>query len=146
MVDKKLLLKMKAKFEEGPDSASIADIPLLFNFAKQLIADNPELREDYLEEKIDAQIILSDFDNKAFWIKINDADFDFGEGKIEDPSFTLTADMRSMARIIFGEQDPTSAYMAGEITVEGNLQDALAFNDFLEIGLEQFEEMLADMD
>ena len=145
MVKEKLLRKMKAKFEQGPEAATLADIPLLFNFSKQLITENEELREDYMEEKINVQLDLTDADKK-FWIRIKDADFSFGEGTIDEPSFTLKADLNTMATLIFGEQDAVSAYMAGNITVEGNLQDAMAFNEFLEIGLEEFEDQIAGLD
>ena len=40
-----------------------------------------------------------------------------------------------------GEVDATSAYMAGDITVEGNLQDAMAFQEILELAMEAFEDM-----
>ncbi|MGV9171323.1 MAG: hypothetical protein ACOC44_14665 [Promethearchaeia archaeon] len=40
MVDEDLLRKMKAKFDEGPKAATLEDIPLLFDFSKQLIAEN----------------------------------------------------------------------------------------------------------
>ena len=132
---------MKDKFEAGPEAASLADIPLLFKFSKELIAENEELREDYMDLEINVVLTISDFD-KQFWIRIKDADFDFGEGDIENASFRLTANMLTMAKLIYGEMDATSAYMAGDISIEGNLQDALAFNDFLEIGLEEFEDQI----
>lgn len=141
MVSEKLLRKMKEKFDAGPESATLADIPMLFKFSKELIAENDELREDYLDLEINAVLVISDFDKK-FWIRIKDADFNFGEGEIADASFTLKASMLTMAKLIYGEMDPTSAYMAGDIAIEGNLQDALAFNDFLEIGLEEFEDQI----
>lgn len=146
MVNEKLLLKMKTKFEEGPAAASLSDIPLLFKFSKELIADNEELKEDYLDEIINVQIIISDYDNKTFWIRIKDADFDFGEGNIDDASFTITASLLTMSKLIYGENDAVSAYMAGDISVEGNLQDAIAFNEFLEIGLEEFEDLIEELE
>jgi hypothetical protein len=44
--------------------------------------------------------------------------------------------------MLFGEVDATSAYMAGDITVEGNLQDAMAFQEIIELALEAFEDMV----
>jgi putative sterol carrier protein len=43
--------------------------------------------------------------------------------------------------MLTGEVDATSAYMAGDITVEGNLQDAMAFQEILELAMEAFEDM-----
>lgn len=142
LVNEQLLRDLKAKFDEGPEAASIDDIPLLFKFSKELISENEELKEEYLDMEINACLNIPDA-NKKFWIKIKDADFEYGEGDIEgESSFTLTANLITMAKIVYGEEDPTSAYMAGDITIEGNLQDALSFNEFLEIGLEEFEDQI----
>jgi putative sterol carrier protein len=47
--------------------------------------------------------------------------------------------------MLFGEVDATSAYMAGDITVEGNLQDAMAFQEIIELAMEGFEDILDEM-
>ncbi len=140
MVDEKLLKKLKEKFDAGPEAVDIADLPLLIKFSKQLIKENEELAEEYGDLEINVSLVIKDFD-KRFWIKIKDADFDFGEGEIENPSFTLTSSMLMMAKLLFGETDATSAYMAGDLTVEGNLADAMAFNEIIEMGMEIFEEL-----
>lgn len=101
MVKEKLLRKMKAKFDEGPEATTLEDVPLLFDFSKQLIAENEEIKEEYLKEKINVQLVLSDKDKK-YWIRIKDGDFTFGEGSIGDISFTLTADVGTFTTLIFG--------------------------------------------
>ena len=68
VIDQKLLEKMKAKYEAGPEAASVADIPLLFKFSKALLAENEELREDYMDTEMNVALILTDFD-KRFWIR-----------------------------------------------------------------------------
>ena len=49
------------------------------------------------------------------------------------------------AGILMGEVDATSAYMAGDITVEGNLQDAMAFQEIIELALEAYEDLIEDL-
>jgi len=61
-MDDKLLKKMKAKYDAGPESASITDIPLIFKFSKALLAENEELREDYMDTEMNVSLILTDFD------------------------------------------------------------------------------------
>ena len=50
-----------------------------------------------------------------------------------------------MINILFGVSDATSEYMAGNISVEGDLTKAMEFNEIIEIGFEQFEEMIQEM-
>jgi putative sterol carrier protein len=144
MVDEKLLRKLKEKFDAGPEAVTIADLPLLIKFSKQLIKENDELAEEYGDLEINVSLVIKDFDKK-FWIKIKDSDFDFGEGEIEKPSFTLTASMLMMAKLLFGVTDATSAYMGGDISVDGNLADAMAFNEIIEMGMEIFEELVEEI-
>ena len=141
MVNERLLKKLKEKYDAGPESASLTDLPLLFKFSKELLAENEELREEYMDMEMNVSLILTDYD-KQFWIRIKNADFDYGEGPIDDASFSLAATTVMMIKILFGEIDAASAYMAGDITVEGNLADAMMFNEIIELGFEQFEELI----
>ncbi|GAG87263.1 unnamed protein product [marine sediment metagenome] len=70
---------------------------------------------------------------------------EFGEGDVENPSFTFSATKEIGAGMLFGEVDATSAYMAGDITVEGNLQDAMAFQEIIELALEALEDMFEEL-
>ena len=140
-MDEKLLKKMKEKYDAGPESASIADIPLLFKFSKALLAENEELREDYIDTEMNVSLILTDFD-KQFWIRIKEADFEYGDGPIDDATFTLKASVETMIKILFGVSDATSEYMAGSISVDGDLTAAMEFNEIIELGFEQFEDMI----
>ena len=80
---------------------------------------------------------------------------DYGAGDVENPSFTFSATKDVGTSLLFGETDATSAYMAGDITVEGNLQDAMAFQEVLsnlliepeiiELAMEAFEDLVDDL-
>ncbi|MBY9020848.1 MAG: SCP2 sterol-binding domain-containing protein, partial [Candidatus Lokiarchaeota archaeon] len=89
---------------------------------------------------ITIQMNITDVDAK-FWLKAHDGTLEFGEGVVDNPSFTFSATKEVAAGMIFGEVDATSAYMAGDITVEGNLQDAMAFQEIIELALEALEDM-----
>ena len=86
-------------------------------------------------------MIITDKEAK-FWLKAHDGTLEFGSGDVENPSFTFSATQEVGAGMLFGEVDATSAYMAGDITVEGNLQDAMAFQEIIELALEAFEDMV----
>ena len=144
MVDESLLMEMKEKFEAGLENASIDDTLKVFELYSQLNEENDDLKEETQDMNISVQMIITDRDKK-FWIKIHEGSIESGEGDLEDPSFTFSANFETGAGILFGEIDATSAYMAGDITVEGNLQDALAFQEIIELAMEIFEEKIENL-
>ena len=144
MVDEALLKKLKAKFDAGADAAVPDDMMDVFDFFKQVSAENEDLAEELEDMDISVQAIYTDVDKK-FWIKAQNGDISYGEGPIDNPSFTFSCTMAVGAGMLFGEVDATSAYMAGDITVEGNLQDAMAFQEIIELAMEAFEDLTEDL-
>jgi hypothetical protein len=49
-----------------------------------------------------------------------------------------------MTGILSQEIDPTSAYMGGDLQIEGNLQDAVAFGEISELARDYIEEMMEE--
>ncbi len=141
MVDEALINEMKGKFDAGAAAASPADSLKVFELFKQIAEENEDLKEELEDMDIVIQMIITDKDAK-FWLKAHDGTLEFGEGVVDNPSFTFSATQEVGAGMLFGEVDATSAYMAGDITVEGNLQDAMAFQEIIELALEAFEDMV----
>ena len=141
MVDEALLKEMKGKFDAGAAAAAPADSLKVFELFKQIAEENDDLKEELEDMDITIQMILTDAGNR-FWLKAHDGTLEFGEGDVDNPSFTFSATKEVGAGLLFGEVDATSAYMAGDITVEGNLQDAMAFQEIIELALEAVEDML----
>ncbi|MFX0099632.1 MAG: SCP2 sterol-binding domain-containing protein [Candidatus Hodarchaeota archaeon] len=140
MVDQALIDELKGIMEIGADGAKPEHALRVFEFFKQVAAENEEIQEELEDIDIVAQIILSDVDKK-YWVKVADSKIDYGEGAVDDASFTLTANLEKGSGILMGETDATSAYMAGEISVEGSLPDALSFQSVTELAMEIFEEL-----
>ncbi|TFF87982.1 MAG: SCP2 sterol-binding domain-containing protein [Promethearchaeota archaeon] len=128
MVDDALLEELKEKMEAGPDSANPGDVLKVFEFFKQIAEEDEDLAEELEDMDIVVQQVITDKDAK-FWIKAQEGNIEFGEGDVDNPSFTFSCTMAVGAGMLYGEVDATSAYMAGDITVEGNLQDAMAFQE-----------------
>jgi len=141
MVDEALIKEMKGKFDAGAAAAEPADSLKVFELFKQIAEENEDLKEELEDMDIVIQMIITDKTAK-FWLKAHDGTLEFGEGDVENPSFTFSATQEVGAGMLFGEVDATSAYMAGDITVEGNLQDAMAFQEIIELALEAFEDMV----
>lgn len=140
MVDKDLLKELKEKMDAGADAASPDDVLKVFEFFKQIAQENDDLKEEVEDMDITVQQNITDVDRK-FWIKAQNGAIDYGEGDVDNPSFTFSCTMTVGAGMLFGEVDATSAYMAGDITVEGNLQDAMKFQEIIELAMESFEDL-----
>ena len=143
-MDKALIKELEEKMDAGAGAASVEDIPKVFEFFKQIAEENEDLKEELEDMDIVVQQVLTDVDKK-FWLKAQEGKLEYGEGEVDNPSFTFSCTMETGAGMLFGEVDATSAYMAGDITVEGNLQDAMAFQEIIELGMEAFEDLLDEM-
>ena len=139
MVDQALIDKLKGLMDD-PSAATIEDYPQLLEFLKQVSKENDDLKEELEDMDIVVQMVITDKDKK-FWLKAQEGNIDAGEGDVDNPSFTFSAAFETAVGMLTGEVDATSAYMAGDITVEGNLQDAMAFQEILELAMEAFEDM-----
>ena len=139
MVDQALIDKLKSLMDD-PSSATVEDYPDLLEFLKQVSKENDDLKEELEDMDIVVQMVITDKDKK-FWLKAQEGSVDAGEGDVDNPSFTFSANYEVAVGMLTGEVDATSAYMAGDITVEGNLQDAMAFQEILELAMEAFEDM-----
>ncbi|MFX0022872.1 MAG: SCP2 sterol-binding domain-containing protein [Candidatus Hermodarchaeota archaeon] len=144
MVDESLLKDIKAAQDAGAASASAEDVMRMYEFIKQISKENEDLKEELEDMDIAISMIITDQDKK-YWLTVKEGDLDFGEGDVDNPSFTMSSTLETGAGILMGEVDATSAYMAGDITVEGNLQDAMAFQEIVELALEAYEDLAEDL-
>jgi putative sterol carrier protein len=141
MVDEALMNEVKEKMDAGAAASDVMDTLKVFEPFKQIAEENEDLKEELEDMDIVIQMVITDADKK-FWLKAHDGTMEFGEGDVDNPSFTFSATKEVGSGMLFGEVDATSAYMAGDITVEGNLQDAMAFQEIIELALEALEDML----
>ena len=144
MVDESLLKEIKAAQDGGASAATLDVIAKMLQFMKNISEENEDLKEELEDMEIAISLVFTDADKK-FWLTVKEGTLDFGEGDIDNPSFTLSSTLEVQAGIVMGEVDATSAYMAGDITVEGNLQDAMAFQEIIELSLEAYEDLIEDM-
>ena len=142
MVDENLIKELKELREKGARQPS--DALKFYEYVKQLAEENEELKEEL--EDIDTtviQMVITDFDYK-YWLKFGEGKVEYGEGEGEDPSVTMSATGATWAGMSSGEIDGTSAYMSGDLAIEGNLQDAIAFGEITslvrELGEDYFED------
>lgn len=140
MVDADLLTKVKGLIDAGADAAAPDDLITMYDLYKQIAVENEDLKEELEDMDIVVQQVITDKDAK-FWMRAKEGTLEYGTGDVENPSFTFSCVLAVGAGMLFGEVDATSAYMAGDITVEGNLQDAMAFQEIIELAMEAFEDL-----
>ena len=144
MVDKEKLVKLKGLMEAGADAADVNAIPVVWDFFVDLANENEEIQDEIADATVRVQMVLTDADNK-YWLKVEEGKMTWGEGTVEDPTFTFSAVKKIGIGMLFGEVDATSAYMAGDITVEGNLQDAMFFQEIIELSMEIAEDLFDEL-
>ena len=137
MVDENLIKELKEMRASGAQKPS--DSLKMYEFAKQVAEESEDLKEELEDVDIMAQLVVSDADYK-YWVKMGDGTIAYGEGDAEDPSVTMSATGATWAGLGSGELDSTSAYMSGDLVIEGNLQDAIAYGEILGMAMEEFPE------
>ena len=140
MVDDALIGKVKKLIDAGADAATPEDLITMYELYKQIAVDNEDLKEELEDMDIVVQQVITD-KNAKFWMKAKEGKLEYGKGDVDSPSFTFSCTLTVGAGMLYGEVDATSAYMAGDITVEGNLQDAMAFQEIIELAMEAFEDL-----
>ncbi len=140
MVDANLIKEIKES--RGKTSTNPSDALKLYEFIKQLGAENEELKEEL--EDIDTIVVqqeITDIDYK-FWVKFGEGAVNYGEGPSDEASVTMKANQATWAGLSSQEIDSTSAYMSGDLVIEGNLQDAIAYGEILSFAMELGADLL----
>ncbi|TXT62463.1 MAG: SCP-2 sterol transfer family protein [Promethearchaeota archaeon] len=133
VIDKIKELRDKEQTEPG-------DALVLFGLFKEIAEQEEEVKEELEDtDEIIVQNNYSDADFK-YWVKLGEGKFDVGEGEAEEPTVIMSAAADTWAELGTGDLDATSAYMAGDLEIEGNLQDAITYGQILDLIREVIEE------
>jgi putative sterol carrier protein len=139
MVDKALLDEVKGIQANGAKEP--ADAIKMFKLAQQLAKESEDMKEEIEDmDEIKVGFVVTDKDFQ-FGVTMGDGKFEINESSIGDPGVTLSTSMENWSGMLSGEVDATSLYMGGDLTIEGNLQDAIAFGEVLNIMQEELEDM-----
>jgi len=128
-MDEDLIKKVTNIMETGMKDPE--DIITLNELFKQASSEIEDLKEELSDiNQFVGQMVISD---KKFqwWVKMGDGIYEYGKGEVEGPSFTMSANWETMSGMMVGEIDGTSAYMSGDLQIEGDLQNTIAYGDYL---------------
>jgi len=134
------LLKKLAELRDGEGERKPSDALILAEALKQLAEENDDIKEEVEDmDQIILQFEYIDVDYK-YWIKVGEGTVDYGEGEVDDPSATLKATGATWGALGSGELDSTSAYMSGDLQIEGDLQAAISYGEINGLMMEVLEE------
>jgi len=137
MVDEKLIKELKEMREKGASKPS--DALKMYEFIKQVVEEDEDLKEELEDmDETKVQMIVTDA-NYKYYVVLGEGKFDYAEGEVDDPGVTMSATGAIWAGLASGELDSTSAYMSGDLVIEGNLQDAIAYGEILSMAMENME-------
>ena len=120
------------------ETFSINDVPDFMENAVEIANSSEDVADEIKGMKKKFQFDLGG--SIDFWLKIEADKVSSGRGKIDNPDCTLIMTDENMANLISGQLDGASAYMAGELQIQGSLADATKFATILEIIHDEFEE------
>jgi len=144
MVDQEILKTLKGYFDAGASEAKVEYLPPVLEYFKQIAQESDEVKEELEGQSWRCQVVESATQTK-YWLTNDDGKIEYGEGTIDNPSFVFTGPLEILAAIIFQEKDGPSAYMAGELSIEGNIADGLAFNEVIAAALDVFQDLTEDL-
>ena len=135
MVDENLIKEIKENQAKGGGQPS--NVLKLMEFLKQISGENEDIKEELEDmDLITVQFEMTDVDYK-YWVKLGESKVDYAEGEVEDADVTMKATVATWVSLGSGETDSTSAYMSGDLQIEGNLQDAIAYGEILGMAMEE---------
>jgi len=117
-------------YADGPET-----MIALYNFFKELVYAVDDLQDelDDMDDQIVMQHIIEDDEHDfKWWVKVGEGIYDTGVGEIDEDEMTvsLSASWEITKGLIKGSVDPTTAYMTGDIIINGNLQHSILYGGF----------------
>jgi len=124
-------------YSTGPEAIKPEHVPLFLKIMSEFINLNPEAQEEI--EDAELKIALKFSDVGDFYITIEDNKMSVSEQPFEgDATLELIMPLSTMTNVMF-DGDAVSAYMAGQITVNGDLSQAMLFQSIMELLIEKIE-------
>lgn len=128
--DMKKLLNV---YKEGADTVQPPVIPLFFEVFSTYVNLNPDA-QDYISGE-DHVILMKIRDVNDYVIQIEEGKMKWYQGSAENYTLKLEMDIETSADVVISG-DAVTAYMAGNISIEGNIANGLFFQELIQMFLE----------
>jgi putative sterol carrier protein len=136
MVDKSIKEKLMAKINDN--SFGPADLLEYLGVFVDVANESDDIREEADGWDRVLQFKINGIED--FYLTVSDGTFNITKGSTPNPDVTLTMGDKTAAGIFTGEVDATSAYMSGDLKVQGPLPDAVKFRTITEMVREEIED------
>jgi len=127
---------MKKLFNVYARGVTIVDpehIPLFFTVLTVFANCNPEAQEYISDEEQRIQIIIKEVGN--YLLEFKEGKMSWSEELGENTTLKLEMDLKTSAQVVL-DGDAVSAFMAGDISLEGNVANGLFMQELIEIFLD----------
>ncbi len=141
MVDAKLLQELKKNVAAGAEKTGVGAALQVMEFFKQLAQEDEEMKQELAPLNLLAGIKVTD-KAKNYWLKVTNGQIEYAEGEVKDPTFVFSAPFALLFDVIVGKVNPTSEYLAGNVGIEGNVPDAMAFQNIIQLAMEKYYAMI----
>jgi len=123
------------KIEDG--SFGMEDLKDYFTVFTQISNNTEDIQDEV--EGFDRTFLYKINGRPVAWLSIKDKRFEMGSGDIEGPDITLDMSEELAIGMFSGQVDPTSAYMSGDLKVDGVINDAIVLQNILNLVHEEME-------
>ncbi len=141
MVNPQLLQELKRNVAAGADKTGVEASLKVMEFFKQIAHEDDEMKQELGTLNLLVAINVTD-KQKKYWMKVAEGNIDYGEGEVKDPTFIFSAKFPVLFDVIIGKLNATSEYLAGNVGIEGNVPDAMAFQSIIQLAMEKYEKMV----
>lgn len=121
--------------EKGPESATIEDIPLVYEVTSQFLNVNPEAQK--LVGDLEMKIVINIEGVGPYHMTVKQGKLEYGEGGIDNPDFTFSADLVTISKLLLGQLDPTVGFFSEEFKAEGELSHMILYLELLDLAGEK---------
>jgi len=127
--------RLNTKIEEG--EFGVSDIPAFLDLFCQLGNDVEDLQDEVEAWNRRLMFVLDGLG--TYVITVQDGQFSLHEGMADNVQFVLKMAAVDAAQIFAGNKDAATAYMNGDLVVEGELPDAIKVQTLIEMVIEEIE-------
>ncbi len=138
MVNPALIQELKSNVAAGAEKAGVGATLKVFEFFKQIGQEDSEMKQELTSLNMLAMINVTD-KNKKYWMRVTNGKVEYGEGEVKDPTFVFSAPFALLFDVVIGKVNPTSEYLAGNVGIEGNVPDAMAFQSIIELAMAKYQ-------
>jgi putative sterol carrier protein len=117
---------------------SISDSMDFFTVLCEVANGNDEIQDEV--EGWDRNLLFNITDGPQITLMVQGGKFEVIDGENGTPDVTLSMNSDVAVGVLSGETDATSAYMAGDLKVQGPLPDAIKFRTLTELMREALED------